>query len=217
MGSAFIDGSSFYFSSTLGSAIAVTGISNADPAVASASSPPMDGDIAIVSSGWARLNETVARVANSTASDFELEGVDTSDTGKYPAGQGAGSVQVASGFFNVNQITDVQVSGGDQDFYTWDYVEDPSGRQRKRPTTKAPIEQKLMLDYDPSLAWHQKLVDLDASKQLCVMKRVLPNGTSTIYSLGYLSFQEVPTGNKHENQKVTATFSMVAPPIRYDS
>lgn len=49
-----------------------------------------------MTSGWAKLDSRVVRVANISADTFELEGVDTTSTTSYPAGGGAGSAAKAN-------------------------------------------------------------------------------------------------------------------------
>lgn len=215
MSSFFPNGTQFSFSTALGSAIPVTAISNADPAVASATAPPTDGSIVVVTSDWSALNETVARTTGEVAgTSFELEGVDTTSTTRYPAGEGAGSVQVASSFVGLTQITDSTLSGGEQQFFQYQYVEDVNNRQRQKPTYKNAMVLTLTMDYDPTLPWYDDLIAADQAGALVVFKTVLASGDTVLY-LGYPSFNPTPTFSKNQNQQVTATFSLVCQPIRY--
>lgn len=214
MSSYFVNGAQYSFSTALGTAVPVTAITNADPAVASATSPPTDGTIVVVKSGWSGLNDTIAKTANADTSTFELAGVDTTDTTRYPAGAGAGSVQPVSTWAALSQISDISMSGGDQQFYQFQYVEDVNGRQRQKPTFKNAMTLTFTLDYDPTLAWYAALIAADAAGELVALKTVLPSGDTILY-LGYLSFNKVPTATKNENQHVTATFSLACDPIRY--
>jgi hypothetical protein len=215
MSSFFPNGTQFSFSTALGAAIPVTAITNADPAVASATAPPTDGSIVVVTSGWSALNDTVARTTGEVAgTSFELEGVDTTDTTIYPAGEGVGSVAVASSFVGLTQINDATMSGGEQQFYQFQYVEDKSGRQRQKPTYKNAMVLTLTMDYDPTLGWYDDLITVDQAGALIVLKTILPSGDTILY-LGYPSFNPTPTFAKNTNQQVTATFSLVCRPIRY--
>lgn len=214
MSSIFINGSQYAISAALDSPLAVSAITNTNPAVATTTVAPIDGSVAVIESVWTALNETVARTANSTATDFDLEGVDTTNTSKYPAGEGAGSVQVVSSWDSLSQIRGVEMAGGDQQFFQYQYVEDASGRQRQKPTFKNAISYTFTMDYDPSLSWYQTLIDLDEAREAAVLRQTLPNG-AVILSYGHVGFNKVPTATINENIVVMATLSLLADPIRY--
>lgn len=215
MTSRFINGAKFAVSQVLGAAIPISAISNANPGVASAATPAPVGSIVVLSSGWPELQDSVARSSTVAAGvSFALEGVNTTDVLRYPAGEGAGTYQIASSFVSLSQVRDVNTNGGDQSFFTYKYVEDTSSRERQKPTSKAAMSNVYTLDYDPNLAWHQALVDLDRLKKPVVLRETLPAG-DVIYYYGYVSFNEVPTKTPDENMTVSVTFSMQATPIRY--
>lgn len=74
---------------TTGTAITVTGVTKANPGVATATSHGLtDGDVVkfTVSDGMVELNEQVVRVANSDTNTFELEGLDTSGYSTWNSG-----------------------------------------------------------------------------------------------------------------------------------
>ena len=89
MGFRLPNGATLQIASTYGPAIPVTALSNANPAVASAAAHGLtDGDIIAVTSGWTRLNDRAARVANSLTGTFALENVNTTNLQPEPAGYG---------------------------------------------------------------------------------------------------------------------------------
>jgi len=215
MSSRFINGAKYAFSQSVAAAVVVSAISNASPAVASASATPTEGDIVVLTSGWTELTDTVARVGTVVPStSFEVEGVDTSDDVRYPTGEGAGAYAVVSDFITLSQVRDITTDGGDQQFFTFQYVEDPGSRQRQKPTFKNAQGDKIVMDYDPDLAWYDALIELDRLRAPVVLRETLPNG-ELIYTYGYLSFNKVPTKQINENMTVTATFSAISDPIRY--
>lgn len=216
MASRFINGAKYAVSTQLAAAIAITGITNANPAVASSATPPADGDILVLKSGWSELNDTVVRADGPAAGTFILEGVDTTDLNRFPAGEGLGAYEKASSFVSFSQVRDVDLSGGEQQFYTYQNVEDPSSRQRQDPTYKNPMVLKVMLAYDPALPWYNTLVELDRKREPVVLRETLPNG-DTIYYFGMISFNKVPTKKLNEHMQVEATFSLYSDPIRYDA
>lgn len=214
MSAQFPNGTVFSVSTALATAIALTGITNADPAVATTTVAPADGTIGVVTSGWPSLNNRVVRTANEASTTFELEGIDTTDTTVYPAGAGAGEFQAVSTWVTLSQVTNIAKSGGDQQFFQWQYVEDPTGQQQQRPTFKNAKSLTLTLDYDPALAWYDALDKADAAKTAVVLRAVLPSG-DTIYYNVYPSFDSDPSMDLNQNMHNTATFSLIAKLTRY--
>lgn len=216
MSAIFPNGTIFSVSTALGAAIAVSAISNANPGVATAAAPPADGAIGVITSGWAALTERVVRVANADSGSFELEGIDTTNLTRYPAGQGAGSFAVATGFVDLSQVTNSEKSGGEQQFYQWQYLEDRGGRQRQRPTFKNAKVLTVTLDYDPALAWYNALVEADALREPVVLRATLPNGVQLYYYV-YPSFDGDPSLVMNTNMQNVATFSMISDFTRYEA
>jgi hypothetical protein len=215
MSSRFINGAKYAVSTQLAAAIAITALSNANPAVASCATPAANGDILILQSGWTNLTEGVYRAAGQVAAtSFQLEGVDTTDATRYPAGEGVGAFQKASAFVGLSQVRDVAMSGGDQNYFQYQYVEDEGGRQRQSPTFKGAMSMKVELDYDPTLPWYDALIEVDRLKVPCVLRETLPAG-DVIYYVGMLAFNKVPTKGINQNMTVVATFSLQADPTRY--
>lgn len=216
MPSLMINGAKYAIATALAVPSAITDITNADPAVASAAAPPVVGDILLLSSGWPELNEAVVRAGVVTAgTSFELEGIDTTDTVRFPAGEGIGAFQIVTGFVNLPKIHDIQASGGEQNFSQRQYVDDPSGKQVQAPTFKSAQSRKYMMDYDPTKPHFDALVTLDRKKGfITVLRETLPNG-DVIYYAGYLSFNKEPTRALNEFMSNEMTFSMSSDSIRY--
>lgn len=215
MASRFINGARYAFSTAYAAPVAATGISNANPAVVNTATPPTLGAIVVLTSGWSLLNDTVHRVDGVVAAtSFELEGTDTADVVKYPAGQGAGTFRVAQSFVEFSQVRDLQTSGGDQNFMQFQYLEDPNSRQRQKPTFKNAMGLTFSMDFDPALAWYSAAIAADNAQEPVVLRETLPNG-DVIYYYGYISFNKEPTKTMNENMQVTATFSLLADSKRY--
>jgi len=210
MSASFPNGTIFALGTTLAAAKTVTAITNASPAVASSVAHGYSaGDILLLNMP-SKLDQRVVRVvANAAPTDlFNLEGIDTTSTAQYPSGFGVGTAQKVSAFVSFSQVTDVQTSGGEQQFYQWVYLED--GRQRQRPTFKNARSMSLVMDYDPSLAWHAALLAADLAGTVYPLKATLPSGAVLYYSV-YVGFDGEPTFTINENQKTTVSLSLASP------
>lgn len=212
----FPNGTVFSVATALATAVAISAISNANPGVATTATPPEEGDICVLTSGWPGLNNRVVRALDPTANGFTLEGFDTTAVAKYPAGAGAGSYQAASTWVTLSQVTSISKSGGDQQYFQWQYAEDPTGQQQQRPTYKNAKSIALKLDYDPALAWYNALDQADEAKEPVVLRAVLPNGAELFY-LVYPSFDADPSMDLNQNMSNTATFSLISKLTRYDA
>lgn len=210
----FVNGTKFAFSTTLAAAVAISGISNAKPAKATTLALPQNGDIVLLKSNWTELNDLGAYAEDAAGGTFSLAGVDTTDTGLYPPGEGAGSYQVAGSFISLSQIRGVEQSGGDTNTFDWGYVDDSSPRQRSKPTDQNPLVLTFTMDYDPDLPWMAALEEISRKRQLVVMRERNPTGDVFLYT-GYISFQKSPTRVRNENQTVIATMTVNSEMLRY--
>lgn len=215
MSQLFINGAQYAFATAAAADVPITGITNADPAVASATSDPLAGDIVLLKSNWSALIGQACKVGTVVAgTSFEMLGIDTTDTTLYPAGEGAGSYQTLSSFVSLSQIRDIAQQGGDFNDFTWAYVEDRALRQRSRPTDANPLKLTFTLDYDPSLPWFAALESVTNKQMLTAMRETLPDGTVLLYT-GYIAFNKSPTRQRNQNMTVTAVMTINSDIIRY--
>ncbi|MCU7216641.1 phage tail protein [Pseudomonas sp. VE 196-7] len=207
------NGSILEIAATFSALKPVTAISNANPAVATAAAHGLtDGDVIVVNSGWTRLNDKVARVADSDTGTFELEGINTTNTVVYTAGAGVGSVRAASGWAQISQITDSTSSGGEQQFTTFGFLEESDDRQL--PTTKSPISMSITVADDPSLPYVAVVETADEDRAPRVLRLTLPNA-SVIYYNAYVSITSTPTLSRNNIMTRTITLSLASRPTRY--
>lgn len=215
MASAFPNGSSFAISATYGSPIDISAISNANPGVATAAAHGLsDGDILVVSSGWISLDQRAVRVDDSDTGTFKLEGINTTDTNRFPSGGGAGTAREILTWTPVSQIVTTQSQGGEAEFYNWKYIDDVTGRQRQRRTGTSAKSLQLTLDDDTQLGWHDALLAASQSRATTILRVVLPGG-STLYYSTEVTYDGEPTLTADQNMQVVATFSHVGELIRY--
>lgn len=209
------NGAIISIASTLGSAITTTAVTNTNPAVVTSAAHGLaDGDIVHVVSGWSKLDGRVARVANSDTNTFELEGVDTSDTNKFPSGGGVGSVREVQAWTQISQIMNSQFSGGEPSFYNWKYLDDDTERQI--PTGKSAQSMSLTLADDQEQAWFSVLKAADEARVAYPVQIVLPSGPK-IYFGSYVAFNSVPSMTVDEGMTNTCSLSYASAVTRYAS
>ena len=209
------NGAIMEIASVFSAAVLATAISNAQPAVVQAAGHDLeDGDIIVVTSGWTRLNDRVARVDAALADSFALEGIDTTKANVYTAGAGVGSVRTVSAWAQIAQITEVATSGGDQQFTTFGFLEDDDDRQL--PTTKSPISMTITVADDPLLPYVPICESADEDKESRVVRLKLPNG-SEIYYNAYVSITSTPSLSRNSIMTRTITLSLASRPTRYQA
>jgi hypothetical protein len=209
------DGSTLSLGTAFGSAKTITAITNANPAVASATAHGFTaGDIVVITSGWERLNNRIARVASPTTDAFTLEGFDTSDTDLYPAGTSAGTATEVTAFTQITQILGVTTSGGEQQFATVSPLE--SEFEIQIPTNYSAQSLALEIADDPTLAGYTAIKAAAESRAVRPLLMLNKNG-SKIYYYGYVSLNETPTKNKGQVDTVASSFALLSRPTRYAS
>jgi hypothetical protein len=209
------NGSLVAVGSAYGSPITVTALSNASTAVATAAAHGLSqGDIVVITSGWSRLNGKTVRVGTITTGTFQLEGIDTSDTGDYPAGSGTGSVREVTTFTQVSQILNSTTNGGEQQFLEYQFLE--ADAQTRIPTFKSAAGLTLSIADDPALAGYIALAAANDDREARALRITLAND-AVIYYNGYVSVNKTPSLSVNELMAVEATFSFLNEPVRYAS
>ena len=207
------NGGTFAIASAYGSNITVTAITNANPAVATSTAHGLaNGDIVEVTSGWAKLNNRVVRVANITANTFELEGINTASTSAYAAGSGTGTVRKATTFVQLSQVLNTATSGGEQQFATFQFLE--ADQESQIPTNKSAMSLTLTVADDPTLPGYIEAVKANEDRLVRAVRFSLANG-SFIYYNGFVSINETPSTTQNEVMSVQATISVQGRVTRY--
>ena len=106
------------------------GATNAAPPIGSSVAHGLAaGDIIALTSGWSDLNDRVFKASVPTADTLGLLGVDTTNLQRFPAGGGVGSFRKVTAFQQITQILGWEMSGGDQQYVNFSYLEDNFERQ----------------------------------------------------------------------------------------
>lgn len=207
------NGSTFDFAATYSAPVTVTAISNANPAVASATAHGfLQGDIVHLTSGWVKLTGRAFRVGAVTADTFVLEGVDATSTQRYPIGTSAGSVRSVETWVNIPQITEVASSGGEQQFYQFGFLEEDEDRQI--PTTKSPSTLTLTVADDPDQPFVPVVEAADELKEERIQRLNLVNGDVVLYN-SIASITNTPSLTRNQLMVRTITLAQQGRVSRY--
>lgn len=175
------------------------------------------GDVVMLTkSPWIKaLNSChIIGKVDTTAKTIVLAGFDTSDTGKYPSGAFSstvpGEVSKISGFVDFPYITNVAISGGDQQTTTFQPLQ--VSQAISLNTTKNPMIQTYTLTHDSEDPIRPILEKLDESQQVCAIKFINPaaaggKGEVRLYA-AKCAFQKIPSAEVNSVETVTAALSM---------
>lgn len=165
-------------------------------------------------SGWARLTDRIVRVDDSTSGTFELEGIDTSSTSLFPTGGGVGTCREITGWTQLAQILDSTSEGGEQQYWTGQFLE--SDREIRIPTTKSAAGINFQIADDPSLPGYQLAKVANDDREPRAVMITLSNGQKLLYK-AYISLSLIPSLTVNEAMTVGVTLSLLGDPVRYAS
>lgn len=193
--------------------IVMTGLSNANPAVASAVANGLSvGDVVLIESGWAKVTGRAARVSAVTTDTATLGGINTLNTSSYPAGAGGGTLYGVESWVQISRITGVTTSGGEQQFLTVGYLEEDDDRQY--PINKDPMNMQITVEDQPQAPYTAVVQDWNDTKEQTVVRLNLPNGDQILYP-AYVSITETPTLERNALMTRTISVALSGRPIRY--
>ena len=207
-------GSTLSVAKTYAASLNFTAATNASPcALAVSGSTIVAGDYVEVNSGWGLLDKRLIRAgAGTSATSIVLEGIDTTDTTKYPAGAGVGSVRKVSTWTQITQVRSISASGGQQQYADVTSIVDVVTRQI--PTVRGAVEMTVDVFDDPSLAWYADVMKADDARSPYGMILAFPNGSKTVAN-AYWSLMRVPTMAQNEALMTQISLSYAAEPVRY--
>lgn len=207
------DGATIAIATTYGSVKTVTAITNANPGViTSAAHGLLNGAFYELKSGWQKINDRVFKATNVATNALDVSGIDTTDTNRFAAGTGVGSLREITAFTQIPQILEFTTSGGDQQFANFSFLEEDYERQL--PTVTSAQSIQIGIGDDPSLPGYQALKAAGEARAIRAVKVTLPNGAVLLYN-GFVSFNETPTLTKGSVMQVRATISLQGRPTRY--
>lgn len=209
----FPEGSKYFFSNTFASAKTVSAASNADPAVlTSAGHGFVDGDELLFLSGWSDASNRVYKADQLSTDTLSPLGLDTSDTGFYAPGGGAGTLQKVSSWLELDKILGVSTSGGDIRYTDINPVNMRNGM--KVPTGFNASSIEFTLGYNPSGANVPAMLKVSRGLKTVAFKITIAGGGS-IYGYGYLAVSEVPAISANSPLTIKAAMTLLNTPISY--
>lgn len=232
MGYQLPNGSSVQIGSVLGKGVAVTAATNATASISdktkgcvitcAASHGLAVGDVVMFTkTPWVRALNRAFIVGKVAENAVTLAGFDSSDETKYPSGAFStgtpGEVVKVSGFIDFPYITNVAVSGGDQQTTTFQPLQLNTAISIN--TTKNPWVQTFTFTHDVEDPIRPVLEDLDDTQKTTVIQFTNPaaaggKGEVRIYP-AKVSFQKIPSAEVNNVETVQVTLTMQADMVIY--
>lgn len=206
------NGSVLEIASVFGAAVAFTALTNAAPPVATSVGHDIEnGDVLLVSSGWALIANRAVSAASVAADTFALKGLNTTSVDKYTPGAGVGSVLPVTAWAQISKVTAFTSAGGEQQYLTVGYLEDDDDRQF--PTNRNPITLSITVEDQPTAAYVALVENYGDSKELAVVRLKLPGGDQILYP-GYVSITTTPTMDRNSLMTRTISIALSGRPVR---
>ena len=198
--------------SALATAVTISGITQANPAVVThAGTSPVNGDYVVLDvEGMSDVDGRVFRVANATATTFELEGCDATDFNAFSSGD----FQVATLGTSMTTATGLQASGGDFDFIDVTTIHDNIRKQVPGVASPAVYSFESLWDAaDGALVAFKNASDNQA---LRVVRFTFANGQKVVFN-GYIGATLLPVGNAQDKVTTSVVVTMFGRPSVYSA
>lgn len=208
--------STFSVATTYGAAISVSAATNAAEAVLTTVANTFAvGDILeFISSGWVKANLRLFRVKAATSTSVTLEGLNTTDTKAFPAGNGAGSLRKIMTWTVMPYMKEFTVSGGDPKYNTEEYLDVEDEIQMFNGFSASSIAMSIA--DDPTLPHNAVLQAATDSQAVTAIRVVLPSGAPLLYN-GVLGFNPSPSLVKGQGMVVKCGVALRSRVNRYAS
>lgn len=215
MGFALPNGSSVYVQKSKDTELAFEIISNAKDAVVTLKTDHglVVGDEVIITSGWSKINNAVAKVIKVNNMDVTLGNINTNDTKSFPEGEGKGTLTKITAWERLPQVKEVATEGGEQQFTQIQFLDDDAERQL--PTIKSAKSKSFTIAHDSSLPIYALLEELDRTNDVVAMKMYVPKAKETRYDAVRISFDPTPTSTINEIETVKISMTVESPAITF--
>lgn len=198
--------------SALGSAVAISAITKANPGeVTHASGAQTDGGYVLLDvEGMTQVDGRVFRVDNPTSNTLELEGEDTSGYSTFSSG----SLQAITFGTNMTTATGLSASGGEPNFIDVTTIHDTIQKQVPGNSSAAVYSFESLWDPgDTGLLALKAAADASSPRAI---RFTFSNGKIVVFN-GYVACTLLPTGNAGDKVTTNVTITMFGRPTVYDA
>jgi hypothetical protein len=201
--------------SALATAVTISGITKANPAVVSWASgtDPANGDFVLLEiQGMSQLDYRVVRVANlnGAGNTFECEGVDSTLFDTFTSG----TFKVITFGTTLSTIADLSVSGGDFNFIDVTTIQDNVNKQI--PGNANPINISMTANWDPLDAGVTALKTASDSKAIRAVRITFADATKVLFA-GYVGATNFPTGSAQNKVSTPISFNVYGRTTAYST
>lgn len=203
------NGATVFVAPASGNSVTISDISNATNAVLTLDGGSVaEGDIVLLKASWTALDNLVAKVISVSGNKATLGGVNTSNTKVFLSGSGSGSLQIvkADDWVQIPQITEVAASGGEQQYYQFQFLEDDT--QRSLPTYKSAKTQTYTVAHDSDQPFYPLLKEADLAGDTLAVYMYVPKAKETRYWSVVPSFTGEPNPAVNEIETVAVAFAV---------
>lgn len=158
-----------------------TSITNASPPVLTSTTHGLlAGDYVVVTSGWCELDQQAYKVGVVTADTFTLIGANTTNTTKFPAGGGAGSVKQVEAWVDLPCITNSALTGGEPQYVDVECLQEDN--PKRLFNGMSPIDWQISIADDDNNTSIDLLEDLTETQDTSVMRVILRSLAEKLYA-----------------------------------
>lgn len=204
MAASLPNGATLNLATAYASPLLVTAVSNAATAVLTVTNSLVTGDYFEFISGWSKATNRIYRVLTATTTTINAEGLDTSNSVQFPAGQGGGTIRKINTFTQVTQILETTFSGGEVQETSFQYLENDF--ETSIPTITSASSLDITIADDASLAGYIALKNASFTRAVTALRINLTDGGVLLYN-GIVALNQNPSLTKNEIRSVSAKFS----------
>lgn len=208
MGFALPNGAQVYLASAYGSPVSFKDATNAESVVITVddASDLKAGDIVHINCNWSGINNAIAKIESVSDKAVTLRNINTTNTNKYAAGGGTGSIRKVTKWTELPQIVEVSKSGGEQNTIQIQFLSDD--RQRNLNTYKSAVSQTYSIAHDSSLPVYPLLRQLDEREETVAAYMYVPKAKENRYWAATASFDDTPSTAVNNVETVSVVLNL---------
>lgn len=202
------NGTQVFVEGSRGATIDVTAISNGVTPVLTLSSVAdiARGDyLLFTSSASTLLADKQVRVTKVSGSAVTVEGIDTSNTTKFPAGLTGEVVKILT-WFEVPCVQDVSTDGGEQQFVNFQCLSD--NREQQIPTYKSAVTNTYTFAHEYTNPVYPILRNYDEAGTVVAIRLFVPRASEMRLQSGTIAFNDTPSIGVNEIETVSIAVSI---------